>query len=719
METMATDDNMRSWMSELVGCSSKERQNLYAHVAQQLASPVERFEWAKHAALLNVRDAIHSVIDAYQNGDGVEPSEAIAFEWIRKAAQKNGDAEFYFELAMAYHDGDGTERNPEAFWEWMTKSASTGVREAMYQLAEAHLKPEFGQFSVEKSIEWTRKMADAESAGAMVRLARSYRDSNDLEKALDWAQRAVKAASEQWEAAQKDRRRGLYGELTIEDRPEAFSMLAGMYRLVGRHDEAAKTSRDAATFALESVELAREQGEQCGKKLPEIMAEGLARFKTKNGDVKSNRKRQYLEWLLKIGTAIDEAYIAGGALPKVLSDVLYSIARAYKEGIGGAKNFVGYRRYLKKCAEAGDGNAAYEYAELCQRTKDPSELSYALEMAVAANNMRGLIARALGKCDLPPALFASTLRVLESLWSTVDTIRREKHVLTQDDCREGLVHYTDAIALSSMLAGGRSEKKNFVRLYSTAYVNDPKEGTRLQTYSRSIPDDPLKGLFPDTGGAYLPISWEAKEFHVFIGCFSMEADKLDLWRFYGRDGQGFGVVTPFSAFNDSSAAGMIRGPWTKEAALAPRLTLYKVLYKDSEARDALDMLRGPLRQLKRKTLELEKHDAALKDEVGRIAALVISELLYLYKHEDYASEREVRAIEARALGDPKLQRQGNGPFAKLFVETPAFLFHEKGSQIIVGPKVESPLMAMIDIRDKLAGHGWEACEVKPSTVSYR
>lgn len=724
---MMADKNMESWMNELAAAAAAERADLYNRVVDQLASEVDRFKWARYAALLGVRDAVHSIVDAYQKGDGVEPSESAAFEWIRKAA-KGDDAEFYFDLAMAYRDGAGTERNVAAFWDWMVKAASTSAStsrtEAMFQLAEAHLKPEFGQFSVEKSVEWTRKMADAGAAAAMVRLARQYRDGNGIEKnhdkVLEWSQRAVEAASKQWLAARVSSKGDYRQELTIEDRPEALAMLAEAYRMRGQHSEASKFSRAAAMAAAEAIELARKYGMECSQKLPEIMLEKLANFKNRRGDVKSNRRVQYLAWLLKIDAAVDEAFLADDVVPEMLADALYSIALAYKEGIGTPKSRSKYRHYLKKSVEAGHGEAAYEYAVLCHHAGDQPGFSQSLEMAVAANSMKGLIARALGNCDLPKRLFASTLTLLQSLWQTVDTIRKTKHILSQDDCRDGLAHYTDAVALTSMLAGGRHEKKNFIRLYSTAYVNDPKEGTRLQTFSRSTLDDPLQDFLPTESGAYLPISWEAKEFHVFIGCFSRQCDNLDLWRFYGRDGRGFGVVTPFSAFGGSSTAGMIRGPWTKEAAVASRLTLYRVLYEDRDAAAALDALREPLKRLRQQMDKLEKHRVGLKDEIRRIAALIVSELLYLYKDRNYANECEVRAIEARALGDPKLQRQVvDGGFSKLFIETPAFLFHEQGSKIIVGPKVENSLIAMIDIRHRLASHNWSACTVGVSAVAYR
>jgi TPR repeat protein len=724
---VTADKNMESWMNELAAAAANGQVDFYNRIADQLATPVDRFEWARYAALLGVRDAVHSVVDAYQKGDGVEPSESAAFEWIRKAA-KDGDGEFYFDLAMAYRDGAGTERNVAAFWDWMAKSASRSVststaasrREAMFQLAEAHLKPEFGQFSVEKSVEWTRKMVDAGAAGAMVRLARQYRDGDDYDKVLEWSQRAVEAASTQWLAARVNSNGSYHEELTIEDRPEALAMLAEAYRIRGQHSEASKASREAAKAAAEAIQLAREYGMECGKKLPEIMLEKLADFKNKHGNVKPNRQVHYLEWLLKIDAAIDEAFLADDHVPKVLVDVLYRIALAYKEGIGTPKNRSKYQKYLKKSAEAGHGEAAYEYAVKCHHEGDQLGFSQSVEMAAAENNMKGLIARALGNCDLPERDFRSTLTLLQSLWQAVDTIRKTKHVLNQEDCMDGLAHYTDAVALTSMLAGNRDEKRNFIRLYSTAYMNDPKEGTRLQTFSKSMPDHPLQDFLPAEIGAYLPISWESKEFHVFIGCFSRQCDNLDLWRFYGRDGKGFGVVTPFSAFGDSSAAGMLRGPWTKDAAGTSRLTLYRVLYEDKEAATALDALREPLKRLRLQMDRLAKRGVDIKDEIRRIAALIVSELLYLYKDKNYANECEVRAIEARALGDPNLQLHAiDGGFSKLFVETPAFLFHEQGSKIIVGPKVENSLVAMIDIRHKLARHNWNACTVINSAMAYR
>lgn len=722
---MVAEEKMKKWMAELAMENESGRSEVFNRVRAELVDEVSQFEWGRYAALLGVRDAIHEVIDAYQKGRGVEPSEVAAFEWIRKAAM-DGGAEFYFELATAYRDGVGTTPNISAFWEWMTKSASdsslspSSRAEAMFHLAEACLKPEFGDISVERSVDWTRKMAEEGAAAAMVRLARQYRDGEGVEKSLEqmlaWSESAVSAANAQWEAAVQNLTDDYQEELTLEDRPEALMMLAEAYRLLKRHTDAAQKGKEAAIAADEAVSLAKKYGWEFGQKLPEVMLERIPAFKNQNGTIRKNSKAQYLRWLLRIDSAIDRVLLIEEKISKNLAGALYSIALAYKEGIGTSINLANYKKYLKKSAEAGCGEAAYDYVVLCRDKNDQSGFAASLAMPVMWDSMNGLVAKELGKYDLKRKSFLTILGKLRSLWDVVDNIRKTKHLLNQSDCPNGLAHYTDGFALTSMLNSVGDKKRNAIRLYSTAYVNDPKEGTRLQTFSQTTSDDPLKEFFPKENGMQMPINWEKKEFQVFIACFSQQHDSLDLWRFYGKDGKGFSVVTPFTSFNGSSTEGMIRGPWTKEVATVSKLTLYRVLYKDEDAMAALNELKQPLQEISQQISKMKKH----KDDVRRITALIVSELLYLYKDESYANEQEVRAIEARALGDPILQRHMTDTgFSKLFVQSPAFLFTEEGSKIIVGPKVESAKVATIDIRDLLSRNNWNECVVDHSKMSYR
>jgi hypothetical protein len=215
------------------------------------------------------------------------------------------------------------------------------------------------------------------------------------------------------------------------------------------------------------------------------------------------------------------------------------------------------------------------------------------------------------------------------------------------------------------------------------------------------------------------ISWLDREFHVFIACFSLECDSLNLWRFYGSDGKGFSIVSPRSAFDAGSTEGMIRGPWAKRGKAPSKLALYKILYGDDEVEGALTKLSVTLMPVLKIA---DKLGGDLDKRVRSVAIAVISELLYLYKDMQYAAEKEVRATEARTLGDPEVKqyRPGNKQYSKLFLETGALLFREPNSAIIIGPNVDERDAVMIDLQHRLARQNWAGtCKVSKSEKNYR
>ena len=392
---------------------------------------------------------------------------------------------------------------------------------------------------------------------------------------------------------------------------------------------------------------------------------------------------------------------------------------AYRDGIGTARSPSSYRKFLREAAHAGHGQAAFQCSLIHLKKNDLLGFNQYVRSGANANDMDAMIAQQLvaGGLDswrkLRPVLMA-----MQALRATAVRIRNERHKIDLLDTNTGIAHYTNAGALASMIAGSPSDARNCVWLSSTVYVNDPTEGMRLRDYRKGREKNPLEDLFDGTDSS-ATISWLDKEFHVFIACFSLECDSLNLWRFYGDDGHGFSIVSPLSAFDPESSDGMIRGPWAKRGKTSPKPSLYRVLYDDTEVDSALKELAVSLKPVLKLARKL-KGDAPKR--VRSVAIAVISELLYLYKDKQYEAEREVRAAEVQTLGDPAVKefRLPSMKYAKLHLETGALLFQERGSQIIIGPKVDKQDAVMIDLQHQLARQSWSGtCRVIKSEKNYR
>ena len=280
-----------------------------------------------------------------------------------------------------------------------------------------------------------------------------------------------------------------------------------------------------------------------------------------------------------------------------------------------------------------------------------------------------------------------------------------------------------------MLGNKTNKAKNLVRFYNIAYVNDPNEGKRLTHYKRKDYFNPLTPFYKDREVGDDPTTSKWQEFSVFLASFSLKPDNLNLWRFYGDDGTGFSVVTPLREFNTKLAFGTMGGAWASQdeslAAWSPlssrasTVTLNKVLYTDKDVKATLNSLRPSLEALDKRLNLID--DPAVQHKLRSATVMILSELMYLYKEHDYEAEREVRAVEARRLGELDVEQHlgDSASFSKLYLNAPEILFKSKGSSIIIGPKVQKADAVMLDISHQLATMELNQCKVKRSLRPYR
>lgn len=710
-DTTDTSTGAESLLDDATRGRDKSAVNLSADLAQ-------KFDQAKNAAINGDRDAIHYVIQAYQTGLGCEPNYSKAFEWLRVAAEVKRDSEFFFDLACCYRDGDGTSKDVDKYWSWMRKAAEAGQTEAMFQLATSHLNPDLGQLSPERAFEWTKRMADKNEPAGLIQLARMYDDGEvverDAAKFLAYAEKAVAAALEKQKQA-----RDSDGDWTLEDHPEALATLSDAYERSGDSAESKKLGLEAAEAAWSAFERAKQEDKSGGHLLSQVMLRALPRQLCDETDTTSEQRDDKIKWLRRIHQSIQYIYLLKGIdVPVALIDVIFELASILKPKEGSDQDDSEYRELLTVALDLGHGRAAYIHAIECYRLSELLDFNQFLSIAANANDSDALIAQQLAAINLCKDDFFKALDAMLELRKTVTAIRESKHQIGEQDATAGIAHYTDSDALCSMLIGPFRSNRNAVRLSNTAYVNDPTEGKRLREFQEKDFTNPLESLYRELGDRDT-IDWNGKELHIFIACFSRQADSLNLWRFYGRDGGGFSIVSPRSAFGADTTEGVIRGLWGRRTVASSKLSLYSVLYQTDEVKDTLIVLAKDL-------LPIQTLADSLDSETGRklrsVAVAVISDLLYLYKDNQYSDEKELRAVEARALGDTDIKefRPEGKPYSRLYLETDAMLFREPGSEIIIGPKVPDAAAMKIDLQHKLACQNWAAtCTVRESQHKHK
>ena len=228
--------------------------------------------------------------------------------------------------------------------------------------------------------------------------------------------------------------------------------------------------------------------------------------------------------------------------------------------------------FEKKAAEKHDPGALYStavaYGTRAGIEENPAEFQHLVREAVRAGHETAYMAVGLAVlreanliCGVDVSCF---LELFEDLRRIVLEVKLE-HQLQSSDTSGEVAHFTTFEALHSMLPREierfdqtRREQANLLRLYNLAYVNDPQEGQMLLSNKGGETDlideffskSPLTNLQGEHWLSHEPLPLSGLAFSVYVGSFTLESDRLDLWRAYSRDGEGFCIVTPIDAFTD-------------------------------------------------------------------------------------------------------------------------------------------------------------------------
>ncbi len=605
---------------------------------------------------------------------------------LLRAQANTGDSQSMLELALAYRDGEGVEPDADEFFDWVRKAAGARVPDAAYELALAYKEGVGTDVDVSRYIEWLREASNLGQVAALYDLAVAYKDGEGVPANDKEFFRLMRKAAD-------------------GDEPDAMVELAFAYK------EGIGTNRRIASyFSWLSKAAERDQ--------KDAMLHLAFAYRDREG-VSQADMRLFFLWLERAAKAGQQ-------------DAMFHLAIAYKDGEGVTSNNRHFFEWLGKAARSDVPAAMYHlalaYLSGTGTRPDFQQFSFWARRALVAGYSKGFIAS--GLADLRRRRMVSNKDLLalndnlNELYDAVMEIKRG-HLVQQTEASNGVSHFTTIEALESMLPSVPLSdlSTNRLRLYNFAYMNDPTEGKRLLDkglQSSSL----LRDFFPDDGDADNPLSWEEHESSVYIGSFTLKGDELDLWRAYGRDGIGYCVVTPLEAFGQDSMneAGPLHGGEVvkvsaergKSAEYLPT-TLYAIRYEDDDVTSTLAALRSSLNKLKEK----KKNLGEAGETLDRIVRLIVSQILYLYKNEQYKSEKEARLVGDFDISTNFLNLDARKP-GRVFVESQDFLFRHQGSLIIIGPKVLDQTVVEIDLKYRLARHGFlETTRVVRSKMQYR
>jgi TPR repeat protein len=389
------------------------------------------------------------------------------------------------------------------------------------------------------------------------------------------------------------------------------------------------------------------------------------------------------------------------------------------------------RVYQARIFAEGTRERIQELFRLADSWGDPNAHTY------LTNPMIKAVLDRLKAAGTKRALLAQIEQALEALEETFFAIRK-KHLISGS---KKLAHFTTWPAIESIMTLDSAERpRNCLRLYHVEYMNDPSEGQRLLSFKGNgkskksakavATSERLKELFKDHYFSSFEEHDSTKSLlpSVFTVSLTQEADRLDLWRAYGRDGAGYCLVLPVeqeageSAYvrNRSASLGFLSDAIDSDDERQKKKQdipcLYWIQYRDKDVIEALDAIATPLDTVLK--LKDEMPDSSWK-QVASCATAILIELLYLYKDEQYSTEKEARALSVMRLDHPRVQPDERTP-GRLYCETAPFLFNTLGSEVILGPKVQDATAAMWNIRYRLTKMKIDGnTVVRKSSVPYR
>jgi hypothetical protein len=574
-----------------------------------------------------------------------------------KQRAEAGEAEAMFNLGVCYAKGLGVVQNDEQAVHWYQKAANLGIAGAMHNLGKYYATGLGVVQDHTKAVYWYQKASDLGNAQAMIDLGNCYRTG-----------------------------------LGVEQNDE---------QAVHWYQKAADLGIAVAMFNL-----------------------GIC-YRTGQGVTQDDV--QAVHWFQK-------AADLGNA------KAMFNLAAYFYFGIGTKKNNKQAIFWFKKAADEGKDQKALLFLMSEKNGLPKTAVNWAKNLFLERYFPVFAYFKTL-TIDLDAKAATSCCSRFETLMHTIVEIEND-HLFKNVD--NGLSHYTKQNVLDALL-GGRAahtgrQAVTTLRQYMTAYLNDPTEGLyvfdeacfesapELTDFDVELIHNRFRDFRADGDDAdHIPAQ-------MFSLSLSKDKDSLDLWRAYTvTDGRANGVAVHIPAqtlasfttgFSQGLTTPLIRSNGKDdlmqgEGDSQANFLLYEVRYGKEAVQDLWRQLQKPLKYALQAIKQVD--DKVAQRPLFDCIVLALMRLTYLYKHDAYASEQEVRAIHIAEINEASVKTDERAP-ARLYVNSPALLFQDLGGEITLGPQMSPDEQAVLlwETRKRLIDLGLDKkVKVKTSKIPFR
>ena len=242
---------------------------------------------------------------------------------------------------------------------------------------------------------------------------------------------------------------------------------------------------------------------------------------------------------------------------------------------------------------------------------------------------------------------------------------------------------------------------------------------------------------------------------MFALCYTNQEDSLDHWRMYSNNGNGVCIGIPAKIFNEKENLNITKPTIVANIEennintnsdvteiLRPYFQKpYPVIYDNESKKSICKNLQKILKPIflsisESKQIEIDLQEKNLENNIKITSFIkkatlgIFQELLFMFKNNDYFSEKEYRQTQfVHSLYHAKFNSKNitnnneSNSYASVYLESEEIPFKDfEGFKIIIGPSVKNRKRLLLEIECRLAkifGDNASNIEVKLSNCSYR
>ena len=381
---------------------------------------------------------------------------------------------------------------------------------------------------------------------------------------------------------------------------------------------------------------------------------------------------------------------------------MFKLAGCYYDGNGIKQDKAKAFEWYKKSAKGNNASAMFQVGNLFWAgdgiKQDKEKAFYWWQQAYKNNEMYlAPYAEIFNLAKEQEALKADSVVKLLLLYDEIHQFLKKQ---SEPKKVKTIAHYTNWQTLWKIL--GDDKQKGTLRLAPAQYMNDPSEG---KFFFENVGEQAEKTIKYFTENNPDPSKKKSQDTTDIVSCiasFSKNANQLDLWRFYGRDGAGVAIEIECPKISEFSSLDItFSNEQTLTGQAKDRIAIFKISYGKEACQEAYKAIATNLETLKVFCKNDAKEHTDLVIAIKNISSALLSYLSYMFKDTHYENEKEYRLIKILPMNSSELKPDIQNGIPSFYSEIP--IEKLKIKKVFIGPNQDAPQKIDLWMQNKQKG----------------